>query len=112
MKPDRDVLADILSAARLIQEFVAGVGESAFMRDPKTQYAVYAQLTIMGEAARRVSADFRWQHPDLPWHEMIGMRNRIVHGYDEINWQIVWHTASRDIPDLIHKLAPLLPPPD
>ena len=64
----------------------------------------------MGEAARRVADEFRQQHSDLPWHQMIGMRNRIVHGYDEINWQIVWQTASRDIPDLVAKLHSLLPP--
>ena len=84
--------------------------EPSFLLDPKTQYAIYAQLIIMGEAARRVSETFRQQHADLPWHEMMGMRNRIVHAYDEINWQIVWHTAQRDIPDLIGKVMPLLPP--
>jgi uncharacterized protein with HEPN domain len=110
MKNDRDVLADILSASRMIQEFIRDLDEPAFHLDPKTQYAVYAQLIIMGEAARRVTESFRQQHADLPWHEMIGMRNRIVHAYDEINWQIVWHTARRDIPDLIGKLVPLMPP--
>jgi uncharacterized protein with HEPN domain len=110
MKNDTDVLADILVAARLIQEFIRDVDEPSFLLDPKTQYAIYAQLIIMGEAARRVSETFRQQHADLPWHEMMGMRNRIVHAYDEINWQIVWHTAQRDIPDLIGKVMPLLPP--
>ena len=110
MKNDRDVLVDILSAARLTQDFVRGVDESTFTGDPKTQYAIYSQLIIMGEAARRVSDEFRQQHADLPWHEMIGMRNRIVHGYDDINWQIVWQTAGHDIPVLIDKLAALLPP--
>lgn len=110
MKYDADILADILAAARLIEAFIRGADESSFMADPKSQYAVYAQLIIIGEAARRVSEQFRHQQTDLPWHEMIGMRNRIVHSYDEINWQIVWNTAQRDIPDLIGKLVLLVPP--
>jgi uncharacterized protein with HEPN domain len=109
MKRDPDTLADILFAARMIESFVGGLDEAAFLQDSKTQYAVYAQIIIMGEAARRLSDEFRQQHATLPWQEMIGMRNRIVHGYDEIDWQIVWHTTQSNIPDLISKITAIVP---
>ena len=63
----------------------------------------------MGEAAARISEPFREQHPDLPWRQVIGMRNRLIHGYDDIVLSVVWEVIQNDLPKLIQALEPLAP---
>lgn len=64
----------------------------------------------MGEAARRVSEEFREAHPDLPWSEMIGMRNVLIHDYNRVNLNTVWNAIQNNILTLIEQLTPLVPP--
>jgi uncharacterized protein with HEPN domain len=78
MKPDVDLVLDLVNAARLVQTFVGGMSFKEFLADEKTRFAVFSQFVILGEAARRVSQEFRDSHPDVPWREMISMRNRRV----------------------------------
>jgi uncharacterized protein with HEPN domain len=70
------------------------------------------QLGIIGEAARKVSQETRNAHPEIPWSEIIGMRNRLIHEYSRINLQRVWDTIQNDIPRLITLIEPLVPPPE
>ncbi len=82
----------------------------AFGRDPRTQKAVEMNLVVIGEAASRVleqHADFARRHPQLPWREMRGMRNRMAHGYFDINLDVVWNTVQTALPDLLAQLATL-----
>jgi uncharacterized protein with HEPN domain len=69
-----------------------------------------SQLTIIGEAVKRLSRPFRDQHPILPWSAIAGMRDRLIHGYDAVDVDEIWTTITRDIPDVITKIMPLLPP--
>jgi uncharacterized protein with HEPN domain len=62
------------------------------------------------ESARRVSQQFRQEHPQIPWSEMIGMRNRMIHDYDDVDLDIVWETAQRAVPQLLAMIEPLAPP--
>ncbi len=104
---DEIVLRDIIGAAQLITEFVAGFEKETFIGDWKTRSAVLYQLTVIGEAVKRLSEEFRARHSHIPWALMAGMRDHLVHAYDLVDWDEVWKTASRDIPDLLEKIARL-----
>jgi uncharacterized protein with HEPN domain len=109
MSPDLAPLVDILLAVNRALQFTAGRDEQSFYADRTIRWATYSQIVIIGEAAARVSRDFRREHPEIPWAEMIGMRHRLVHGYDEINWNRVWETIATDLPELRHSIATLIP---
>jgi uncharacterized protein with HEPN domain len=99
MSRDPAYLLDILNSARLVQQFVQGIDREDFAQDMMKQYAVVHGIMIIGEAARRVSQEFRDKHPELPWQNMIGMRSRIIHNYDEVDLDIVWHVVESEIPN-------------
>ena len=92
MSQPRDVgcLWDILNAANLILTFVEEMSRKAFEQDVKTQDAVVRRLEIIGEAARRLSAEYKAAHPEVAWRAVIGMRNRLIHGYDVVDLDVVW----------------------
>jgi uncharacterized protein with HEPN domain len=108
--PETAWLVDIAAACERIAGYLRGVDKSAFLANSEKRYAVYAQLIIIGEAASRFRPEYRDAHPTIPWRKMIGMRNRIVHEYDSIDWNIVWETATMHIPELLSALQPFLPP--
>lgn len=111
MPRDETTLLDIANAARFVQSFVQGLTKEAFLADLKTQSAVLHQLTVIGEAVKRLSPAFRDRHPILPWSLMAGMRDHLIHSYDVIDLDEVWNTAGRDVPEVLVKIAPLLPEP-
>lgn len=106
MSKHRDdiVLKDIVNAAQLIVEFLEGFKKDAFIDDWKTRSAILYQLTVIGEAVKRLSAEFRAAHPHIHWALMAGMRDHLVHAYDLVDWDEVWKTATKDIPDLLEKI--------
>jgi uncharacterized protein with HEPN domain len=81
----------------------------AFFSDDKTQSAIVFQLLIMGEAVKRLSLDLRSQHPEIPWSLIAGMRDNLIHRYDDIDLDEVWKTAEVDMPVLLTALESLLP---
>ena len=88
--------------------FTEGMSEADFLADLRTQRAVVMSLMILGEAASRVVADhpeFAEAHPGIPWRAMRGMRNRIAHGYFDIDLHVVWQTVRVELPRLIQGLA-------
>jgi len=86
MQPrDESYLLDILAACRLIQSFVAGMDRDVFDGDLKTQSAVIRQFEILGEATKRLSDGLRTNQPDIPWRQMAGMRDILIHAYDHVN---------------------------
>lgn len=104
MSRDDAHVLDMLEAARRAETFVEGMTEAAFLDDIKTQSAVLHQLTVLGEAVRRVSQSFRDAHPGIQWKEMAGLRSRIVHDYDEIDLDEVWNILKKDLPSLIPRI--------
>jgi uncharacterized protein with HEPN domain len=96
-------------AARLVQEFARDEDFQAFSADAKSKAAVLHELLVIGEAVRRLSDEFRQAHPEIAWKAMIGMRNRLIHGYDVVDFTEVWKTVRVDIPPLLAFLTPLVP---
>lgn len=102
---DAFYLGHMLDSCRRIERLLAGVDRPAFDRDEPLQLAVTHLLQVVGEAARRVSAERRDEHPAIPWQAIIGMRHRLVHDYFSIDYDVVWDTVRGDIPALILALA-------
>jgi uncharacterized protein with HEPN domain len=110
MKSDEAYLLDMLNAAKEASGLAAGVSEEAFKKSRLHQLAITKALEIIGEAASRVSSEYQANHPEMPWREIIGMRNRMIHGYFDINYDVVWETARRNAGELIALISPLVPP--
>ena len=109
-RDDSAYLLDMLLAARDGLSFTEDLSYEDFLRDRRTQLSVLKAVEIVGEAAARLSEDARRAIPDIPWREIVGMRNRLVHGYFDIDFPRVWDTVRHDLPDLIARLEPLVPP--
>jgi uncharacterized protein with HEPN domain len=102
-----DYVSHILEATRLASTYVESMGKAEFLTDRRTQQAVILNLITIGEAAARMVneyPDFAAAHPEVPWVEMRGMRNRMAHGYFDINLDTVWETVQTSLPDLEEKL--------
>ena len=110
MRHDGAYLLDMLLAAREARKFADALTFTAFEQNRMAQLAILKAVEIVGEAASRVSAAGKKAYPEIPWTEIVGMRNRLVHGYFNINLQRVWETVEEDIPRLISQLEALVPP--
>lgn len=102
-----DYLDHIAQAARQACSYVEGMDSQTFLADPRTQPAVVLNLIIIGEAATRLlqnHAAFVERYPQLPWRSMKGMRNRIAHGYFDINLDMVRETVQTALPELLAQL--------
>lgn len=105
---DRLSLEQMLDTVRRIRAIMHGRSRDAFDADEVVQLAVLHLIQMLGEAASRVSAAFRGAHPEFPWRDMVGMRNRIVHGYDHVDPDIVWHVATDDLEVVLAALERVL----
>jgi uncharacterized protein with HEPN domain len=103
-------MLDMLLAARRAVNRMAEATEEEFLADEDAQWFMFSQIVIIGEAAHRIDAETRSRYPQVPWSAAISMRNRIVHGYDSIDWRIVYATVQRDLPALIESLQAIVPP--
>lgn len=111
MKPGRefaDHLRDILDAAEKIQRFTEGMDFAQFQSDDKTSYAVIRALEIIGEATKRLPDSVRERHPSVPWRDMAGIRDKLIHNYTGISLVVVWKTAREDVPTLKPLIAQVL----
>lgn len=102
-----DYLDHIQQAATDARSFVEGLAKDDFLADRRTQQAVIMSLIIIGEAATKVMdsyAEFTQTHADVPWRSMRNMRNRMAHGYFDINLDVVWDTTQQWLPDLLEQL--------
>lgn len=100
---------DILTAIRKINKFCKGVGKEDFMKNELLMDGVVRNLEIIGEAASKLTASFREKHKEIEWRKMIGMRNRIIHAYDTVDFGIVWDVVREDLPELKKKLKAIIP---
>jgi uncharacterized protein with HEPN domain len=109
MLRDSASLLDIVRAGQLVLQFAQPVSREQLDLDLMRQSAILYQIAIMGEATKRLSREFREQHPEVPWDDIAGMRDIIAHQYDRLDLDIVWRVIKQNIPELLSKLAPLLP---
>jgi uncharacterized protein with HEPN domain len=99
-----DSLRDMLENAQRAIEFTKGMRYETFAKDDKTVYAVIRAVEIIGEAAANIPDEVRAKYPNVPWREVKGMRNKLVHQYFGINMEVVWQTIHEDLPVLIEAL--------
>jgi uncharacterized protein with HEPN domain len=107
-KTDLVRVRHILDAAREVLEFSTGKSRFDLDTDRMLNLSLVHLLEIIGEAAVGVSAEFRTKYPDVPWNEIVGMRNRLIHGYYDIDLDIVWRTIEEDIPPLVTELEKII----
>lgn len=94
----------MLEAAERIERYVVGLDQPGFLADEKTSDAVVRNLEILGEAAAHVPDDFRARTPELEWPRIIGLRNRVIHGYFAVDLELVWRIVVSDLPGLVSRL--------
>jgi uncharacterized protein with HEPN domain len=107
-RDDSTALRQMLEFAELVINHCAGKSSEDLSDDEVLQAAVMRWIELIGEAANRVSRDTQRKHPSIPWSDIIGTRNRILHGYDEVNLQILWDTINDDIPALVSTLRKIV----
>lgn len=101
-------LRHMLDHAREAVSMVQGRTRTDLDTDRLLNLALVRLLEIIGEAAGRVAKEERDLYPDIPWPEIVGLRNRLIHGYDEVDFDILWQIVKKDVPSLIEKLEKIL----
>jgi uncharacterized protein with HEPN domain len=101
-------IQDILEAIAKIQRYVSGADFEAFENDEEIMDAVVHNLTVIGEAANHIPSEVTGRHPEIPWRQMIDLRNFSVHAYWNLRPSVIWDTIQNDLPPLIELLKKLL----
>lgn len=104
MKKDKAYLKDVLDAISDIEVFIANINEAEFYKNKEKKYAVVRALEIIGEAAKNLSKEVRSKHKEIPWKDIAGMRDKLIHWYFGIKWELVWETVKNKIPELKNQL--------
>lgn len=104
----RDYLQDMLDTITKAFEFLGDMSLKEFERDDRTAFAVIRALEMLGEAARHIPEEVRSSHPDVPWSDMTGMRNVLIHDYLEVDLETVWLTVRNDLPGAEGKIRRMI----
>ena len=94
----------ILESIALIEEYISKISVDDFMKSRQIQDAVMRRLEIIGEATKNIPDSFRKEYPDIPWREIAGMRDILIHNYFGVDLELTWTTIKENLPDLKHKL--------
>ena len=108
MNRDAAYLQDILASAKAAQEYISFIPRENFRLLPEKQDAVMRALQVVGEAARRLSQETKDAMPDVPWRRLIGMRNILIHQYDNVDLDIVYDTVMDYLPVLVKRIEAFL----
>jgi uncharacterized protein with HEPN domain len=109
MKRDyTDYLYDILNEINQIESFISGIDLKAFSSDTKTYYAVLRALEVIGEASGKIPNEIKEKYNHIPWKEMYGMRNKLIHDYFGVNENVIWKTITEDLPTLKNAIASIV----
>src|SRR5262249_20869365 len=107
-RADRELLGDILEAIRRAEAYMEGQSYEQFLVDTKTQDAVIRALEIVGEATKKLSPALRERHPEIPWKNMAGVRDKLIHDYFGVNFDVVWKIVRDELPSLAVQVAKTL----
>lgn len=108
-RPCDEYLRDILEHGRAAIEFIGSASNiEALASDRRTMWAIIRALEVIGEAARQIPDEVREAHPEIPWRGMIGMRDKVIHGYFGVDAKIIWATVHDDLPAMCRAVANLL----
>ncbi|MEF8866257.1 MAG: DUF86 domain-containing protein [Salinibacter sp.] len=105
---DRQYLQDILDAMEAAESFVENVSFEELEDDQRTQFALQRAFEIIGEATKQLSEEVRDQYPSIPWRDIAGMRDKLIHEYFAVNLEIVWKTVHKDFPRVRPKIQQIL----
>lgn len=108
MSRDQATLIDIAEAIKLILRYTEGVDFDSLAANIEKQDAILRRITIIGEATKRLSKNFREQHSTIPWKAIAGMRDVITHDYDAIDLDEIWTVINTNLPDLLGYIEPLI----
>jgi uncharacterized protein with HEPN domain len=107
MQRDPESLIDIVTAIRRILRYTDGVNRADLEANDEKLSAILYQISIIGEASKRLSPNFREAHPEIPWREIAGMRNVIVHEYDQLDLDVIWDVVQNKLSELLRLITPL-----
>ena len=109
-KGDSLYVGHMLDMAQKALSLLEGKDRASYDQDEALRLALAHLIQVIGEAARHISQDLRDAHPQIPWKAIIGMRHRIVHDYMDVDEDVIWDTATRELPSLIIELERIIPP--
>ena len=108
MRKDKAYLQHILEAISDIEEFIENISKEEFHRDKEKQYAVLRALEIIEEATKNLSKDLRAKYPEIPWKDIAGMRDKLIHEYFGVKLELVWETVKDKLPKLKKQISKIL----
>jgi uncharacterized protein with HEPN domain len=109
MQHDLIRVRHMLAAAKEAMEFAAGKKRMDLEKDRLHMLAIIKSIEIIGEAASKVTETFKTENSNIPWNDIINMRNRLIHAYFDVNLDIIWQTVKTDLPELIKDLEEIIP---
>ncbi len=104
MVKNKQALLDIITAIQQILSYIKNIKKQDFQQDNEKQAAILYRIIIVGEATKRLSQEFRQNYPVIPWREMAGLRDVVIHDYDELDIDILWNVIQVNLPDILPKL--------
>ena len=104
----KDYLEDIIEAIDKTSEFIDGITQDQFCQDDRTLFAVIRALEVIGEATKRIPDSVCSKHPEIPWREMAGMRDKLIHFYFGVNFELVWKTVTNRLPTIKPEIIQIL----
>ena len=108
MTRDRQALLDIANAVRQVLRYVQDIDRSQLEADDEKQAAILYRLVVIGEATKRLSPEFRARYLDIPWRQIAGLRDIVVHSYDELDLDILWNVITINLVDLLAAVEAIL----
>lgn len=107
-RDDKILLNDILESIKLIEDFTTGFGYDIFIADEKTKSAVVRQFEIIGEAIKILPDEIKEKYSEVEWHKAAGLRNALIHGYFEVDYDLIWKTIKIDLPEFKKQISKVL----